>query len=86
MTVRTSVGSRVRTISAARFKAQCLALMDQVDRTGEEIIVTKRNRPVAKLAALGAGSSGHRAFVGRSQGMMEVRGDIASSGEKGEQW
>jgi len=77
---------KVRTISAARFKAQCLALMDEVDRTGEEIVVTKRNRPVAKLAALGGGSSGRRAFVGRSQGMMEIRGDITEAGEKVKQW
>jgi prevent-host-death family protein len=37
------------TITAARFKAQCLALLDEVDRTGRELVVTKRGRPVARV-------------------------------------
>lgn len=39
----------VRTIAAARFKAECLALLDRVDATGEELVVTKRGRPVARI-------------------------------------
>lgn len=38
-----------RTISASRFKAQCLALLDEVAETGEAIVVTKRGKPVARL-------------------------------------
>ncbi len=41
------------TIAAGAFKARCLELMDEVARTGEEIIVTKYGRPVAKLVPLG---------------------------------
>lgn len=41
-------------ISASRFKAQCLALLDDVALTGEEIVVTKRGRPVARLVAIDA--------------------------------
>lgn len=37
------------TIQASEFKAKCLALMDQVARTGETILVTKNGRPVAEL-------------------------------------
>ena len=37
------------TIQASKFKAKCLALMDQVARTGETILVTKNGRPVAEL-------------------------------------
>jgi prevent-host-death family protein len=36
-------------VSAATFKATCLELMDRVRETGEEFIVTKHGRPVAKL-------------------------------------
>ena len=39
-------------ISASQFKAQCLALLDDVALTGEEIVVTKRGRPVARLVAI----------------------------------
>ena len=37
------------TIQASEFKAKCLALMDQVARTGETILVTKNGKPVAEL-------------------------------------
>jgi prevent-host-death family protein len=36
-------------IAAGQFKAQCLKLMDEVQKRGEEIIITKRGKPVAKL-------------------------------------
>jgi prevent-host-death family protein len=39
----------MRSIPAARFKAQCLKLLDEVAETGETIVVTKRGKPVAKL-------------------------------------
>lgn len=43
---------RGRTIPAGEFKARCLALLDRVARTRESIVVTKRGRPVARLAPL----------------------------------
>jgi prevent-host-death family protein len=39
-----------RTLTASRFKAQCLALLDEVAETGEALVVTKRGRPVARVA------------------------------------
>lgn len=36
-------------IAAGEFKARCLKLMDQVEKTREPVIVTKRGKPVAKL-------------------------------------
>jgi prevent-host-death family protein len=41
-----------RTVSASQFKAQCLAMLDEVAATGEEIVVTKRGRAVARLSAV----------------------------------
>jgi len=37
------------TIKASLFKATCLALMDKINKTGEEIIITKNGRPVSRL-------------------------------------
>ncbi len=42
----------MRTIPAGKFKAECLALLDEVAASGEEIIVTKRGKPVARLLPL----------------------------------
>jgi prevent-host-death family protein len=38
-----------RHIKASEFKAKCLALMDEVARTGSAIIITKNGKPVAEL-------------------------------------
>jgi prevent-host-death family protein len=38
-----------QTIKASDFKAKCLALMDEVARTGENFIITKNGKPVAEL-------------------------------------
>lgn len=42
----------MRHITASQFKARCLALLDDVALTGEEVVVTKRGRPVARLVAI----------------------------------
>jgi prevent-host-death family protein len=39
-----------RIVTASRFKAQCLALLDEA-AAGEEIVVTKHGRPVARVVA-----------------------------------
>ena len=39
-------------IAAGKFKAQCLKLMDQVNRNHVEIIISKRGKPVAKLVPI----------------------------------
>ncbi|MGH2513637.1 MAG: type II toxin-antitoxin system Phd/YefM family antitoxin [Candidatus Limnocylindrales bacterium] len=38
-----------RMIMASRFKAECLAILDQVDRMKISVVVTKHGRPVARL-------------------------------------
>ena len=39
-------------IAAGKFKAECLKLMDQVNRNHVEIIISKRGKPVAKLVPI----------------------------------
>jgi len=38
-------------MKASEFKAKCLHLMDEVNRTGEEITITKNGKPVSVLRA-----------------------------------
>ena len=45
--------AKTRSIAAGEFKAKCLALLDEVRDQHEEIIVTKRGQPVAKLVPIG---------------------------------
>jgi prevent-host-death family protein len=39
----------MKQMRASVFKARCLAVMDDVQATGEPVIVTKRGRPVVKV-------------------------------------
>ncbi len=49
-----SILSRMaKTVQAAEFKQTCLALMDEVARRGETIVITKRGKAVAKLSPVG---------------------------------
>lgn len=38
-----------RMIGAAEFKAHCLRILDEVERTGEPVTITKRGRVVGEL-------------------------------------
>ena len=44
-------------LAASRFKAQCLGLLDEVAATGESLVITKRGRPVARIAPIEAPAS-----------------------------
>ena len=66
-----------RTIPAGEFKARCLKLMDEVSRTGEEIVVTKRGKPVARLVAVKPAAEPETLF-GYMKGTIEIVGDIVS--------
>ncbi len=63
-------------IAASEFKARCLKLMDKVNRDREEIVITKRGKPVAKLvpAADEDKPCGH----GCMKGTGMIIGDIIS--------
>lgn len=39
-------------ISVSAFKARCLSLLDDVARTGEELVVTKRGEPLARVVPM----------------------------------
>lgn len=38
-------------ITATEFKAKCLQLLDEVQRTGEDLVISKRGKPVARVVA-----------------------------------
>jgi prevent-host-death family protein len=41
-----------RSIPAGQFKQGCLAILDEVARRHEEVTITKRGKPVAKLVPI----------------------------------
>jgi len=65
----------MKQIAAAKFKEQCLAILDEVDEEG--IVITKRGKPVAKLISIRAESA---ELIGALKGKLEIKGDIFSTG------
>ena len=65
----------MHTIKASEFKAKCLALMDQVARTGEPLLVTKNGKPVAELRPHRPRS---KSALGIWKDRLIVKGDIIS--------
>lgn len=63
-------------IQASEFKAKCLALMDEVARTGKTIVVTKNGRPVAELRPYRAPRA--KSLIGLHKGQLKILGDIIS--------
>ncbi len=66
----------MRSINAAEFKAKCLAVLDEVDRTGVPVTILKRGRPVARLVA--ATTSRRRFPQDDLAGTVEILGDVDS--------
>ena len=60
-------------MAAGEFKARCLGLIDDVHRTGQEVIITKRGEPKAKLVPFATPKK--KQFIGRLVGLMEIVGD-----------
>ena len=66
-------GSGARTVTASEFRAKCLALMDEVADTGEEIVITKRGVPVARLTPY---RKRPESFYGKYRGRIKIQGDL----------
>ena len=73
----------MKKIAAAKFKAQCLTLMEDVRKTRQTLVITKRGKPIAKLAPLDDDKDD---FLGRLKGQFRVLGDIVSPVVPLEDW
>lgn len=74
----------MRTINASKFKAQCLAILDEVSELGEEVLILKRGKPVARLVAPVPAGSG---FPQDSlRGTVRFHGDIVGPVVPVEEW
>lgn len=73
----------MKTMPAAKFKAQCLSIMDQVRSTREAVLITKKGRPVAKLVPA---DSEPRDIFGCLRDVMKIVGDIESPAIPLEDW
>ncbi|HET9743176.1 MAG TPA: type II toxin-antitoxin system prevent-host-death family antitoxin [Terriglobales bacterium] len=75
--------SKTRTIPAGIFKAKCLALMDEVQRKSESLVITKRGKPIVKVVPVPAEDDDLFGFM---RGKVAITGDIVSPAIPLEEW
>jgi antitoxin (DNA-binding transcriptional repressor) of toxin-antitoxin stability system len=65
----------MKKIAAAKFKEQCLAILDRLEPDG--IVITKHGKPVAHLRPVGRASA---ELIGSLRDQIRVKGNIESTG------
>jgi len=75
----------MRTMAAGKFKATCLAVMDEVQAKREPVLVTKNGKPVAKLVPLDL-TEGEDPLDAFYFGKIEIVGDIMAPLYSDKEW
>ncbi len=73
----------MKTVSVKKYEAEALALLEEVQRSGEEVVVTKRGKPVLRLVPPPSPPA-RRSHFGRKRrpGLgVKILGDIVNAGE-----
>ena len=73
----------MKKMAAGVFKANCLAVMDDVQAKRETVVITKRGKPVAKLVPINTDKDEIFGFLA---GKGAVTGDIVSPALTREEW
>ena len=70
-------------MAAGSFKANCLAVMDEVQAKHETVVITKHGKPVAKLVPVNAETDDIYNFLA---GKGSVAGDVVSPALSPKEW
>jgi len=73
----------MKKMAAGVFKANCLAVMDEVQAKGETVVITKHGKPVAKLVPINTDKDEIFGFL---VGKGKVTGDVVSPALTAEEW
>ena len=65
----------MKNIRASEFKAKCLKIMDEVARTGEEVVITKNGKAISKLVPFREPVA---SLFGTHEANIDVNGDIVA--------
>jgi prevent-host-death family protein len=74
----------MRTIAAGKFKANCLAIMDEVQKKREPVLITKRGKPVAKV--IPAKDDGKDDFFDSMKDQLVFLSDVISPAFDLDEW
>jgi prevent-host-death family protein len=74
----------MKTVAISEFKAKCLQLLEQVQKTKQPLVVTKRGRPIAEVGPVLAPAEPD--WMGSMKGRIEILGDIVSPASDQGDW
>ncbi len=74
----------MKEIAISEFKAKCLALLDQVQKTKTPILITRFGKPVAEVIPPSPKPTSD--WMGSMKGKIEILGDIVSPANEPEDW
>ena len=77
------IGGAMKTMAAGTFKANCLAVMDEVKAKRETVVITKHGKPVAKLVPITKDTDEIYNFL---EGKGAVVGDVVSPAIPLDEW
>ena len=72
-------------IAISKFKAQCLAILERVRRTGEPIRITRFGEPVAEIVPPTLPAR-DQSWLGRYRGSVRIVGDIVGPVVPADDW
>jgi prevent-host-death family protein len=74
----------MKEVAISEFKAKCLALLDQVQKTKKPILVTRFGKPVAEIVPHAPAPSAD--WMGSMKGTVKILGDIVSPTTDEQEW
>jgi prevent-host-death family protein len=75
----------MKEVAISEFKAKCLALLQEVQKTKKPLRVTRRGKPIADVVPP-APPADSRSWIGSMAGRMEILGDIVSPVMEDDDW
>ena len=74
----------MREIAVSEFKAKCLAILDEVQKTKRPIRITRRGKPLAEVVPPSPAKFAD--IFGFMKGKMDITGDIISPASDPDDW
>jgi prevent-host-death family protein len=72
-------------VTISKFKATCLRLLDNVKKTGQPLLVTRKGEPIA-LVSPPPPPSKSRTWLGSMKDTIKITGDIISPALEEKDW
>ena len=75
----------MREMAISEFKAKCLAVLDEVQKTKKPLLVTRFGKPIAEVVPPSS-NAGSASWIGSMKDSMKIVGDIVSPADHENEW